>query len=419
MSNFNNIDTLINNSCINEIIPHQISKLLIFTTLNKLNKIVIFHTLCAKTIKWKDNKYLFSYNGKQYPFSILSDQPIQKVDQKYLLNHKVNSSNHYLYSTIRSLKLAASLDLNNLKIVTGTSLAQKLDILISFSYKNKEYIINYFYNLIMLKQDYYNLFKYKEFSIVNKNELYQIHHILNYIGNEHLYELLIFNQIFFPNINEYDSNGFNNNNMAIIGKNHDSLFFLNIDCYPKYGTILNELTKFTQNPTINFKHIKKTNQSGKYLLKDRKFGICFFYLLSDYINDKAIKQQLLSDNRYNKCHEMAIKMALNFQSKENFIYVVGGKIAVNENDFFKHSWVEIDNKNLVIDFNHNLIMDRDQYYRLFSTKIISKTNVNDLKKILKIVYKDLSLDLHPILINYFGMEIMNDINKRNIKQIKA
>ena len=134
--------------------------------------------------------------------------------------------------------------------------------------------------------------------------------------------------------------------------------------------------------------------------------------------DNKIKEKLLSNARYNECHQNSTIIAciLNEEDKKT-AYVVGGKIKENEIDYLNHSWVEIDNKNIVIDFNHNIIMNRDKYYKLFEAYPISKTLISEMEDIIKFVYGSACLNVHPMDINYFGKELMNDL-KRNEKILK-
>lgn len=98
-------------------------------------------------------------------------------------------------------------------------------------------------------------------------------------------------------------------------------------------------------------------------------------------------------------------------------YVVGGKCKENERDYYYHSWVEVDDENIVIDYNHNIIMNRDKYYRFFEAVAISKTKVEDLEEIIKVLIMEAQLDFDPMDINYFGTELLRDM-KKNAKILR-
>ena len=56
-------------------------------------------------------------------------------------------------------------------------------------------------------------------------------------------------------------------------------------------------------------------------------------------------------------------------------------------------------------------MNRDKYYKLFEAKPISKTLSTEMEDIIQTIYYDAKLELHPLELNYFGKEIMNDLKK--------
>ena len=85
---------------------------------------------------------------------------------------------------------------------------------------------------------------------------------------------------------------------------------------------------------------------------------CYFNLLSDFIDNEQIKDELLSKKRHGHCHENSQMIANGLGDNA---LIVGGKIKINENDYFNHSWVELEDEKLVFDYNHNIIMDKKGY----------------------------------------------------------
>lgn len=415
MENYKNIETFSNSYNINKNIPKNLFKLLVFTSTSKINRKLIINYPLYRNIKKDNNSYILKHNKKEYPFSILSDYEIQEFDKKILKTEK-----RYKQRLSRTLKLACSMDLVNPRVAIGHSSFNRLHTIIIFQDNGTDKIIDYDKNLIMKKDDYYELFDYKEINIIDKADLYNIYYITDTLADySHIYEYLIFTKELFKELSKtdkfsflaekYDRNGINNNNYILFGNNSDSLFFQEKDVTTKYNKIIDELDEFTKNPEIKTKHISHDKQKEKYELKERNFGFFEFNLLSDMIYDTETKEQLLSKNRYHKCHRNSIIIARSLEEKTT--YIVGGKIKINENDYFNHSWVEIDENNVVIDFNHNVIMNRDKYYKLFEAKPISKTLSTEMEDIIQTIYYDAELDLHPLYLNYFGKEIMNDLKK--------
>ena len=156
METFCNAQTFANNYCDDEKIPKKLIKLLLFTYNSKFDrnvnsKLPFSDIVAANTAN--GDKYIFRFNGKEYPFSVFSDNELQKFDKKMLKNVKRIEE-----SKLRSLKLACSLDLVNPRIVIGNSINGIFDILIVFQENGIEKVIDYARNLIMSKENYYEIF---------------------------------------------------------------------------------------------------------------------------------------------------------------------------------------------------------------------------------------------------------------------
>lgn len=424
MENFNNIKTFVDNYY-DEKIPKELCNLFIFTFHKKMERTIInkFHLL--KEITTNGKEYFFHYNNKVYPFKVFSDEYLQKYDKKALESFK-----RMKIDLNRTLKLACSMDLVNPRLIIGTSTVGTFDLLIAYQEKGIDKVINYSRNLIMNKDDYYDLVNFKEINTVSKYELYEIHYILNELNAfQYIYEFLIFTKEIFKELannedfyflkEKYNGIGMNHNNYLLFGSDSDHLYFTEEDvCHMKYDNLVRELDDFTENPSKKTKHISFDKKKEIYKLKERNFGFFTFDLLSDMINNEQLKEELLSKSRYGKCHQNAIFVAKSLSEEDRkTTYVVGGKFKENEIDYYNHSWVEIDKKNIVIDFNHNLIMNRDKYYKLFEVKPITKTLISDIEEIIQTIIYDAKLDMHPMDINYFGKEYYNDL-KKNEKILK-
>lgn len=421
MQDFCNAQTFANNYHNNEKISKNLCRLILFTLHSKIDRNINSKLSLFNNITKNPNgelEYTFNYKGKNYPFSVFSDYKLQKIDKKVL-----ESSKRIEEQLFRSLKLACSMDLVNPRIAIGNSLIGPFHILIIFQDKGIDRVIDYTTNLVMNKNDYYELFNYCELNTVDKFDLYNIYCMIDEFNDyEHIYEYLIFTKEIFNELSKkepfefltkkYDINGFNNHNNILLGDNGDSLFFRDEDVYNmKYDKIIWELDSFTENPTEKSKYILYDNKKEKYKIK-RKFGFFTFDLLSNMICDKEVKEQLLSKDRYNKCHQNAIMIArLLSEEDKKTTYIVGGKFKVNEIDYLLHSWIEIDEKNVVIDFNHNIVMNRDEYYKLYKVQPISKTIISEMEDIIETVIYDAKLYVHPIVLNYFGRELMSDLKK--------
>lgn len=428
MEKINNISVFIQNEHVENFDSKELNSLFQFTCYSKkvrdlYSKSFLFQNITKSNSD--DNEYFFLYEGKKYPFYVFSDYDLQAFDKKLL-----ESPKRIKNSFSRTLKLAGSMNLVNPRVSIGNSITGIFRLLIIFQEGKNEQVIDYAKNLVMDKNDYYELFKFQEINIVDKFDLYNIYYFINKFNDEeHIYEYLIFTKEILKELSwkeefkflakPYDISGINKHNYVFLGNDTDFLFFQEEDIYhQKYADLIQELDNFTKNPTHASRHISYNKKKNVYQLKNRKFGYFTFDLLSDMVNDVEIKKQLLSDSRYRKCHKNSIMIARGLQEdNKKSAYVVGGKCKENELDYYYHSWVEIDDKNLVIDYNHNIIMNRDQYYRFFETVAISKTKVEELEEIIEVLIMEAQLYFDPMDINYFGTELLRDI-KKNMKVLK-
>lgn len=427
MKNFDNILTFQNQRHSGNKYPNDICSLILFTLQSKKQRDIITKVNISKNIKKgsNENEYIFIHNEKQYPFSVFSDQELQKIDKNWLTSKKRVSKD-----LLRTLKLCCSMDLVNPRVAIGDSIFSYYTSLIIFEDKGIDKIIDYGRNIIMNKKDYYELFNFCQFNIVDKYDLYNIYFILKNTGCfEYIYEYLIFSkeilnelaqkEIFSFFNDKYDRNGLNKRNYLLFGDDAESLFCQAEDFFEtmKYDKIIRELDDFTENPIKKTKHISYDKEKDRYILKEKSFGHFTFGLLSDFFKETEIKEQLLSEDRYHECHPHAIMVANSLTGDDRkHAYVVAGTFMENETDELSHSWVEVchDNINNVIDFNHNLIMNKDKYYKLFGIKVISKTHIDKIIEIVDFVIDEAGFTFHPIEINFFGEEIMRDL-KRNEK----
>ena len=127
-----------------------------------------------KEITTNGKEYFFRYNNKVYPFKVFSDENLQKYDKKALESFK-----RMKIDLNRTLKLACSMDLVNPRLIIGSSTVGTFDLLIEYQEKGIDKVIDYSRNLIMNKDDYYDLVNFKEINTVSKYELYEIYYILN------------------------------------------------------------------------------------------------------------------------------------------------------------------------------------------------------------------------------------------------
>ena len=386
----------------------EYSKLL--RLLFKYNPLIYF----TSNIKEKNGIHILKHNGKEYKFTLLSDENIQKVDKKRL--HKLEK--RYRDSIIRTLKIFARQSSNYNKLIVAKTNMDKFICLIDHNNK----IIDYSKNIIMDKSDYYELFDVVELNTLDRFDVFLIYTLMDDLDiyNE-LEKLLLCNKEMIDDISKnydykfkYDSLGINAKNHFLFGNDCDVLFNTKDDTGTwKYDYIRNLLAEFTLNPEKKNRFIiKLKNKKYKCILPFMTFN---FKILSDFIENKDVKENLLTEDRYGKCHRNSIYVAKGFEDTDNedlTVYIVGGMQKANEIDSAYHSWVELiyPDREYVVDYNANIIMNKKDYYKIFGAEAIERTEINEYKKTEDNLDK-LGLNMYNIFVNMFGEEFKKDTER--------
>ena len=128
------------------------------------------------------------------------------------------------------------MNLVNPRVSIGNSITGIFRLLIIFQEGKNEQVIDYAKNLVMDKNDYYELFKFQEINVVDKFDLYNIYYFINEFNDyKHIYEYLMFTKEILKELSwkeefkfltkPYDSSGINKHNYVFLGNDHDCLFF--------------------------------------------------------------------------------------------------------------------------------------------------------------------------------------------------
>ena len=377
----------------------------------KYNPLIYF----TSNIKEKNKIHILKHNGKEYKFTLLSDEHIQKVDKQRLHKH----SKRYKESILRTLKIFGSQNSKyNKLIVAKTNVDNFLCII---EHNNK--IIDYSKNIIMDKDDYYELFDVTELNILDRFDVYLIYNIMDDLGIYNaLDKLLLCNKEIIEDISKnydykikYDSLGINSKNYYLFANDCDALFISSDDSGTwKYDYVRNILANFALNPKEKSKYIiNLKNKKYKCILPFMTFN---FKLLSDLIQDEKVKENLLSENRYGKCHQNSIYVAKGFDNTNDeslTVYIVGGMQKANELDSAYHSWVELiyPDREYVVDYNANLIINKKDYYKIFGATVIERTEINEYKEIEDNFIDKLDLDMYNMFMNMMGKEFNKDAKR--------
>ncbi len=370
-------------------------------------------------------EYSFKYKNKNYPFSFFSNRKLQEFDIKTLFDKQKREQVDYA----RTLKLACSMDIINPKVLVGKSNFNGIILLFSFLEDEEEKIVDYSKNLVMKKKDYFDVFEMKIFNELDKYDLYRFFGLIEVFNS---FELQMFFLLFskeiltdlgrnYPYLTaKYGEDGINRRNYTLFS---DDLFFKNCDNQNQlYYKTRERIDAFTLNPKAESDFVCYDEEKKRYIYFDEEFGGFVFRLLSDIVSEEEEKI-LLSENRYHNCHENAIPYTFAFFEKQyptvQMVSLVSGSATINEIDVYYHSWIEMQlpNEVIVIDYNHNIIMRKEDYYKLYGIKVISITPYPQLKENLDFLLKIWNPHFFPCQFNYFGNEMTRDL-KRNIHLFK-
>ncbi len=404
----------------------DIARLSAFTSLSKLDVIIynlslsnlfVFHIIKSKKM------YALVKKNKKYHFQRLSDVINYSVDKKILLNLKKRHSE----DIVRSLRLACSPDLLNACLIVAVT-NNDLSLLIEYEKNHHSYIIDYANNLVMAKENYQELYQMKEVSRIDQATLYKI----NYLLTEGYFKILNPSYVLlFPNEilkdiskiekwfeNKFDTLGVHCNNNFWLGDDCDDLFLTDEDFQvEKISSTYHEIREFTMTPNLPNKHISFDEKMEKYIYHKRNEKVTF-ELLSDFIENPEIKKELLSLDRYGECHENSTALMFGFDTCSKK-WLVNGQIKINEKDYFYHTWVEFEKQGemLVIDYNSNIILRKEDYDRLTGAREINRTDFDTLESLIHLL-DDFDLHFHPMIFGYFSQELKRDLEKNKflIKQ---
>lgn len=376
-----------------------------FENSNKLYDFLNQITLMRKIIP-------FSYKGKEYNYSLVSDLKVSTFD-----TNNLTSINRKSYILARTFKLLFSPNIASIEVQCVSTSFSQLHLVLNYIDNGKVKTLDYGANLIMDKDDYYSLFQVKILNTFTKSDAYKLNQLLKsdnfklnnflFLTPEEIDEYIRKEQSLKHLESKYDSNGINTNSCFLF---EDSLFALKQDIDISKAEVLIEIEAFTSNNRGACKHIYALDDHGKYVYINGNMRY-IFSLISDQIPQESLRKILLSyDDRYGLCHNNSILLASTLTSLGiSQIFVVAGKRKINNVDYLYHSWLEIGD--LVYDFNDNLIMKTDDYYEIYQAKVLAKTAFEKIMET-KLMCDELNIFKNtPSFVNFFCDEFSRDLKK--------
>ncbi|MCI8347089.1 MAG: hypothetical protein HFJ12_03975 [Bacilli bacterium] len=380
----------------------------IFTQQNQLFRTVYRSILADLTnIKRKD-KGEYIYAGK-YPFKCLSDFSLLKEDKKNLQNMETSYNNRIL----RSIRIALFKKLINAKLITVMQKDEDnddiLNLLIEYEKEHKKFVIDYSKNLIMEKEDYYHLYYTRKIQTLTQSKLYLL--MDGYIKKGEPideYTMLILGSKLLKDknfkIGKYSNTGVHISNDFVFNDEDVYSFF---DHY--LSPMDKEIQEFIKNPQKSTNNITYSKKGKCYFYKQTPFKLIFDLSKSD------IKEQFLSKKGSSSCYENSLLVMDFLETSGIDAQLISGKMRKNSYEEIDYSLVETE-KN-VFDFNRNLVMKKEAFYKMTGFTVINRTD----KKLLdenKVLLDSYGIDLGPKTLGYFSQELNQDLvrNKHLLKK---
>lgn len=346
----------------------------------------------------KSGKEEYTYYGK-YPFKCLSDFSLSNDELR-------DTEKSYNNRILRSMQIALSKKLINAKLITVIQKDEDNDflfnLLIEYEKNNKKLIIDYLKNLIMEKEDYYHVYHTREIQTLAQPELYSLmeESVKSEIPIDKYTLLISGNELLKNKKGKYHSTGIHKNNDFVL-KNEDvcstSEYYL--------SPMDKEIQEFMKNPQGPTKNITYSKKRKCYFYKKTPFKLLFDLEKND------TKEQYLLKKGTGSCHENSLLVMEFLEMSGVSAQLISGKIRKNNGNEIDYTLVETE-KN-VIDFNRNLIMEKDNYYKMTGFTVINKTD----KKLLdenKNLLSSYGIDMDSKIIGYFSQEFNHDLAKNKL-----
>lgn len=228
---------------------------------------------------------------------------------------------------------------------------------------------------------------------------------------------------------EYTEYGMNKNTENIILGDHkisieddeiikNTIALLAIDTYTQIvhrNIIQKKLIKKEQQNrydiNISTNNIKYNKETKKHECTLKNGNIVTFDLISETLEkpSKKVIKELESNERKKKCHLMSVYVAL--QHEDSIVHT--GTIIIGSNKIL-HSVVEIKTKKgkeFILDWTKNIVMDKDEYIKLFSFNILESIKSEDILNDSKFIKGTEILSLKYYLT--FRDEIIKDLNRNS------
>ena len=174
--------------------------------------------------------------------------------------------------------------------------------------------------------------------------------------------------------NSNNKDGINNNTYNLLFSdtfyNVDNEYLNDTAVIIENFTMLNEIDRLivlTQSDMFKYKNKTYTYNDG-----EEEYT---FSLLEDLFGDDETKRILHSPERYGSCHHASIGMCLNLPHKNSKILT--GYINYSDCRIL-HSvyYYEEDGMEIIYDYTKNIMMRKDEYFRLTNFKLICNSNIS-------------------------------------------
>lgn len=170
---------------------------------------------------------------------------------------------------------------------------------------------------------------------------------------------------------------------------------------------------------VNYFNIHKNLFNKGYTFKNNNIKFKYDYL-EKYLKkilkneDPYVKKELVWDLKHNLRYDFCFRCNMIIAANIDNSCFVTGLIPNEDGITHLHSFVEY--KNYVIDYTKNLIISKENYYKLLKVKELQRINSENISEIYNILIENRILNTTRYMAT-FGNDIINDLN-RNPQLIK-
>lgn len=175
---------------------------------------------------------------------------------------------------------------------------------------------------------------------------------------------------------------------------------------------------YMDNQCICVRNFKISKNDQLFSIEDEKGKKHKFMILSNVFPELFNITELKSEERYGKCHDMAIEIAQIF---DDGVIETGTIDKIVGNDKIVHSWILLKNSNLVLDYTKNLVCTKETYEEIYNARVLTEILSKSVKEHIEL-FNTLNIEYCSKLYCIFSENYVKEEQKnylRNVFNVKT